>query len=216
MLSANGPRAHGHQHFKMQSLSPRRTITVDSNRSYLRLIDTRTQGRRYDVTPLFADGQAFARLIHDLSSRCGDLAFDVVAGIDALGFILGAAIALHTRRGFVPIRKGGKLPVAADAVRFTDYSGQEKTLELRTGVIRLGTPVLLVDEWIETGAQVAAAITLIEGQGGLVAGIAGIHMDENAATRRLSERYPCRMLSGWLTAGTWTGDTNRRGRHASR
>src|SRR5262245_41075845 len=102
----------------MRSLSPRSKSTVDSPFEYLRLIDTKTRGPRYDVTPLFADGQAFARLIDDLAGRCGDLTFDLVAGIDALGFILGAALALRSRRGFVPIRKGGKLPVAADAARF--------------------------------------------------------------------------------------------------
>ncbi len=166
---------------------------------YLRLIDTRTRGPRYDVTPLFADSRAFARLIEDLAGRCHDVGYDVVAGIDALGFILGAALALHTRRGFVPVRKGGKLPVKADSERFTDYSGQEKTLELRVGAISPGTRVLVVDEWIETGAQVSAAVALIERQGGIVAGIAGIHMDGNATTHRLAERYACRVLTGWLT-----------------
>jgi adenine phosphoribosyltransferase len=172
---------------------------MDSELSYLHLIDTKTQGPRYDVTPLFVDPQAFARLIKDLSVRCRDLDFDLIAGIDALGFILGAAMALHMGRGFVPIRKGGKLPVATDKVNFTDYSGQEKTLELRLGVIRPNTPVLVVDEWIETGAQVRAAIALVERQGGIIAGVAGIHMDRNDATHRLCERYPCRVLSGWLT-----------------
>lgn len=165
---------------------------------YLRLIDTRTRGPRYDVTPLFADGPAFAQLIQDLAGRCADVGYDVVAGIDALVFILGAALALHARRGFVPVRKGGKLPVEADRETFTDYSGQEKTLELRVGAVGPGTRALVVDEWIETGAQVTAAVTLIERQGGVIAGIAGIHMDGNPTTRRLAERYPCRVLSGWL------------------
>src|SRR5688572_21864266 len=50
---------------------------------YLRLVDTRTRGQRYDGTPLFADAQAFARLIDDLAKRCSDVEYDVVAGIDA-------------------------------------------------------------------------------------------------------------------------------------
>ena len=172
---------------------------MNAERTYLRLVDTRAPGPRYDVTPVFADHQAFTQLIEDLSDRCRDLDFVLVAGIDALGFILGAALALRMHRGFVPIRKGGKLPVAADTVRFVDYSGQETTLELRAGVLRPSTSVLVVDDWIETGAQVTAAIALVEGQDGIVAGIAGLHMDGNDATRRLAERYPCRVLSGWLT-----------------
>ena len=98
----------------------------------------------------------------------------------------------------MPIRKGGKLPVAVEREVFTDYSRQEKTLELRVGVVSPGTRFLVVDEWIETGAQVTAAIALIERQGGVVAGVAGIHMDGNPVTRGLAERYPCRVLSGWL------------------
>ena len=98
----------------------------------------------------------------------------------------------------------------ADTVRFVDYSGQETTLELRAGVLRPATSVLVVDDWIETGAQVTAAIALVEGQAGIVAGIAGLHMDGNDATRRLAERYPCRVLSGWLT-GQDLGPVIRRG-----
>lgn len=165
---------------------------------YLRLIDTHTAGPRYDVTPLFADAAAFATLVEDLAARLGATTFELVAGIDALGFILGAALAIHARTGFVPIRKGGKLPVPADAVAFVDYSGERKSLELRRGAIWPGARVVLVDEWIETGAQMRAAIALIEAQGGMVAGIATIHMDANAQTESLARGYRCVQV--------WPGD----------
>lgn len=165
---------------------------------YLRLIDTDTPGPRYDVTPLFTDADAFTALVEDLAARLGALPFELVAGIDALGFILGAALAIHTRTGFVPIRKGGKLPVPADAVAFVDYLGARKSLELRREAIRPGARVVLVDEWIETGAQVQAATALIEGQGGIVAGIATIHMDANAQTELLARAYRCVQV--------WPGD----------
>ncbi|HEX6543852.1 MAG TPA: phosphoribosyltransferase family protein [Ktedonobacterales bacterium] len=161
------------------------------NRPYLALIDHTTSGNRCDVTPLFADSGAFSSLIDDLAALVEPLAFDLVAGIDALGFILGAALALRTHVGFVPIRKGGKLPVAVDAVECVDYTGQRKMLEMRRDALTPGTRVLLVDEWIETGAQVRAAIQLIEGQGGVVAGIASLHMDDNDQTEPLRARYPC-------------------------
>jgi adenine phosphoribosyltransferase len=84
---------------------------MSMTRSYLALIDTHTCGQRSDVTPLFADARAFAALVDDLLALSGgSAAFDVVAGIDALGFILGAALALRARVGFVPIRKGGNRP----------------------------------------------------------------------------------------------------------
>ncbi len=160
-------------------------------RPYLALIDHETSGNRCDVTPLFADYAAFSALVDDLAALVEPLAFDVVVGIDALGFILGAALALRMQRGFVPIRKGGKLPVAVDSVECVDYTGQRKTLELRQGALATGTRALLVDEWIETGAQVRAAIQLIEGQGGVIAGIASLHIDDDEATEPLRARYTC-------------------------
>ncbi len=64
-------------------------------KDYLKLIDTDTPGRRCDVTPLFADPIAFAELVSDLTEPFASTAIDYVAGIDALGFILGTATALR-------------------------------------------------------------------------------------------------------------------------
>lgn len=161
---------------------------------YLKLIDVRTPGPRYDVTPLFADHQAFAALVDDLAALLHGIAFEIAASIDALGFILGAALALRMDKGFVPVRKGGKLPVLADTAEFVDYTGARKALELRRGAIRPGTRVVVVDEWIETGAQAAAAIRLIEAQGGIIAGVATIHIDANERTEKLTSRYRCFQL----------------------
>jgi adenine phosphoribosyltransferase len=158
---------------------------------YLRLIDTQTQGRRYDVTPLFADFQAFSALVEDLIRPFTKVELDCVAGIDALGFILGAAIAVRLKKGFVPIRKRGKLPVQTDRAEFVDYTAQKKSLELRVDAIQTGTRVLVVDEWVETGAQVRAAIELLEKQGGGVIGVASINMEDNAVTRLLRDKYQC-------------------------
>lgn len=162
-----------------------------TDRPYLALIDHETNGARCDVTPLFADYVAFSALVDDLAALVEPLTFEVVAGIDALGFILGAALALRTHTGFVPIRKGGKLPVAVDSAECVDYTGQRKTLELRRDALKPGMRALVVDEWIETGAQVRAVIQLIEGQGGVIAGIASLHMDENEATEPLRTHYTC-------------------------
>ncbi len=76
---------------------------------YLQLIDTHTQAPRYDLTPLFANAEGFRALVDDLLGQIGDTAFDLVAGIDALGFVLGTALAVRTQRGFLTVRKGGKL-----------------------------------------------------------------------------------------------------------
>ena len=160
-------------------------------KDYLRLIDTQTSGPRCDVTPLFADPAAFAELVVDLCAPFDAADIDFVAGIDALGFILGTAIAVHLGKGFIPLRKGGKLPVAVNTVEFVDYSGQSKALELRRGGLPAGARVLVVDEWLETGAQVQAAVALVEAAGGAVAGIAAINMDDNPGVMDLRRRYKC-------------------------
>lgn len=165
---------------------------------YLRLVDTQTGGRRCDVTPLFADPSAFAALLADLAAPFNGAPPQLVAGIDALGFVLGTGLALRLGCGFVPVRKGGKLPGRADRRSCIDYTGKVKTLELRVDAIPPRARVLLVDEWVETGAQMAAAAALIEGQGGVVVGLATIQMDDNDLTRQLRARYRCHILTDAL------------------
>ncbi len=160
---------------------------------YLRLIDE-PAGKRCDVTPLFADGAAFAALVDDVLALFSETPFNAIAGIDALGFVLGGAMAVRAGCGFVAVRKGGKLLVAADRVEFVDYTGETKALELRHCAVTPGMTVLVVDEWIGTGAQAGAAATLIERQGGIVAGIAAIAADAGEGSRRLFERFTVRTI----------------------
>jgi adenine phosphoribosyltransferase len=165
-------------------------------RDYLELINGLTPGPRCDVTPIFGDFEAFSALLNDLLELCRGIEFDTVAAIDALGFILGAGIAVRSEKPLVPIRKGGKLPVQVDRADFVDYTGTVKSLELRSNALHSSDRVLIVDEWIETGAQVGAAVELIEGQGATVAGILAINIDDSEQIRRLRERYPVRAVSG--------------------
>jgi adenine phosphoribosyltransferase len=160
-------------------------------KEYLQLIDTHTSGSRCDVTPLFANPAAFSQLTADLSLPFILTPIDYVAGIDALGFILGTAIAMYLQKGFIPLRKEGKLPVDTVKKDFIDYSGNRKTLELRKGLIRESAKILIVDEWIETGAQMQAAIELIEKEKGIVVGITTINIDPNPISQFLQEKYKC-------------------------
>jgi len=149
---------------------------------YLKAIDTRTDGPRYDVTPLFGDRKAFKILVSDLAAPFRKVRIDAVACIDALGFILGTAVAVELGKRIVPLRKTGKLPVPADRSSFRDYTGKQKGLELRKDAVQPGERILLVDEWIETGAQINAAVRLIQKQKGEIAGIVAINMDRNQST----------------------------------
>jgi len=168
-------------------------------KQYLRWIDTNTTGNRNDVTPLFAHPADFNALVADLIACISDTPIDLVACIDALGFILGTAIAKKLNVGILAVRKGDKLPVETDRIEFSDYTGLSKQLEIRRDILSPGQRVLVVDEWIETGAQVSAAITLIEGQDAVVAGIATINMDDNEKTKQIRAKY--NVWSAWELAG---------------
>lgn len=162
---------------------------------YLALIDrSKLHYKRSDVTPIFADPAAFAALVGDLVAPFRDAGVQRVVGTDALGFIVGTAAALSLGVGFVPVRKGGKLPVKKEAAVFRDYSNEEKSLELRANPWPVGTRVLLIDEWIETGTQARAAAELVERAGGVMVGIAAIAFRRNDRTAPLWARYRCHGL----------------------
>ena len=164
------------------------TLGVD----YLSLIDrSKLHYKRSDVTPIFAEPAAFAALVEDLLAPWRGEKIERVVGTDALGFVVGTALALRLGVGFVPVRKGGKLPVAKESTRFNDYSGAEKVFELRANPWPAGTRVLLTDEWIETGGTAKAAVELIERAGGVVVGIAAIAFRKNDKTAALWAKYRC-------------------------
>jgi adenine phosphoribosyltransferase len=144
-----------------------------------------------DPSAMYVNARSFHALLDDLSEPFSTDSIDVVAGIDAMGFALGSALAARLGTGFLTLRKAGKLPVVADSVQFTNYSGKSQSMELRQPAFATGTRVLLVDQWIETGGTMDAAIRLIERQGGVVAGIACVCIEENAATNIMRERYRC-------------------------
>lgn len=158
---------------------------------YDKFINFKTKGR-CDVTPIYADVRAFSNLIEDLARPFEKVGFNTVVGLDALGFVLGGAIAFRYKKRFVPMRKGGKLPGLRGTIlrkSFIDYSKQKKTFEMNKGSIKREDRALIVDEWIETGTQVKAAIALIEKQSGTVIGISVLNADRNKKTEKLFRDY---------------------------
>jgi adenine phosphoribosyltransferase len=122
-----------------------------------------------DFTPLLADGDAFAAVTHDISNRhAGQV--DVVVGIEARGFILGAAVAHHLGSGFVPVRKSGKLPGPSLREEYTLEYGSA-VLEVHEGALRPGERALVVDDVLATGGTVAATCRLVERAGATVVGV---------------------------------------------
>lgn len=126
-----------------------------------------------DVTTLFGDKDGFRLALDQLEAACAELSFDVIACIDARGFILGGALADRMQLGFVPIRKKGKLPAATVAADYALEYGAA-TLELHRDAVREGQSVLLFDDLIATGGTAEAACSLIERLGAKVAACAFI------------------------------------------
>lgn len=164
------------------------------DRWYFSLMAPNTKGDKFawlDPTSLYINGRAFHDLLDDLCAEINPDEVDVVAGLDAMGFVLGAGIATRIGRGFLPIRKAGKLCVDTDSSIMTNYSGKTQSMEMRLPAFAPGTRVLLVDQWVETGGTMQGAINLVEQQKGAVAGMVAVVIEENDVTNQYRQKYKC-------------------------
>jgi len=177
----------------------RRAVTPDTReelpeRSYLSHMAPNVKGGKFawlDPSTMYINARVFHALLDDLLAPFQTDEVDVVAGFDAAGFVLGAAIATRLGKGFLTIRKSGKLPVETDSVEFVNYSGRTQRLEMRTPAFAPGTRVLLVDQWVETGGTMSAGAQLVERQGGVVAGIAAVCIEESVGGLELRRVHKC-------------------------
>lgn len=155
-------------------------------------IDRRVPGNKVDLTPLCNDPEVRRNLILDLARPFRKVDLDKVASPESLGFILGSAIAHGLDRGFVPFRKGGELPIHRQhrsRVSFVDYTNRRKSLEVNRSLIKPGERILIVDDVIDTGAQIKAMIKLIERLHGIVVGVSVLVADRSRKTERLIKKY---------------------------
>jgi adenine phosphoribosyltransferase len=124
-----------------------------------------------DITPVLADAEAFTAVTTELAALAGDA--DLVAGVEARGFLLGAAVAVVAGTGLVPVRKAGKLPrVAASRTYELEYG--TATLELPADTVAPGARVFLVDDVLATGGTAAAAADLLREVGATVTGFGAL------------------------------------------
>lgn len=124
-----------------------------------------------DLTPLLGDARAFAAAIEALVAPFRDAAIQRVVGIEARGFIFGAAAAHALGAGFVPMRKPRKLPAATIGIDYALEYGQDR-LEMHADALVRDERVLLVDDVLATGGTLAAAASLCEHAGAALAGAA--------------------------------------------
>lgn len=123
-----------------------------------------------DITTLIKDPVGFRLVIDSLTQRYvqGDIKFDVIVGIESRGFIIGGALAYTLGKGFVPIRKKGKLPAEIISQEYALEYGTD-SIEIHKDAIHNGVRVLLVDDLLATGGTALAAAALIEKLGAEVA-----------------------------------------------
>src|SRR5450755_2698653 len=117
-----------------------------------------------DITPILSDGDLFKASIDVFLERCRGKKIDKIVGIDARGFLFGAAVAYELGVGFVPVRKKGKLPYNCQSAAYTLEYG-EAVVEMHIDALRPGERVVLIDDLLATGGTAAAAINLIHKMG---------------------------------------------------
>jgi adenine phosphoribosyltransferase len=140
-----------------------------------------------DITPLLQDPRVFRVLIDAFVHRymAPDLRPDVVAGLDARGFILGSVVAYELGLGFVPIRKKGKLPFSTVEETYELEYGSA-TVELHTDAVKPGQRVLLIDDLIATGGTMMAGKKLLEKLGAsVIEGAAIVDLPELGGSQRI-------------------------------
>ncbi|MBC5763744.1 adenine phosphoribosyltransferase [Ramlibacter albus] len=158
-------------------------------RSHIRTVpDWPAPGVQFrDITPLLQDPTVFRVLIDAFVARARTHKPDVVAGLDARGFILGSVVAYQLGVGFVPIRKKGKLPFTTVEETYELEYGSA-TVELHTDAVKPGQRVVLVDDLIATGGTMMAGKKLLEKLGGVVVeGCAIVDLPELGGSKKLRE-----------------------------
>jgi len=143
-----------------------------------------------DITTLIKDPVGFRLIIDNFTQRyiTGEIQFDQIVGIEARGFIIGGALSYTLGKGFVPVRKVGKLP--GDVVRHEyELEYGTDTIEIHKDALDKGSKVLLVDDLLATGGTALAAASLIEKLGGTIAEICFIvNLPDVGGEKKLVEK----------------------------
>jgi adenine phosphoribosyltransferase len=125
----------------------------------------------YDITTLLKNPSGLRTTLDGLKSQLDGLAVDAVLGIEARGYFFAPALAYALGKGFLPVRKPGKLPAATESVEYSLEYGTDR-LEIHRDAIQPGQKVLIVDDVLATGGTAAAVAHLVEKLGGSVAALA--------------------------------------------
>jgi len=123
-----------------------------------------------DVTPLLKNPAAFQMAIDEMTKIVQDVKFDLIVSPEARGFIFGATLAYKLAKGFVPVRKPGKLPYKTVSIEYSLEYGTAQ-LHMHSDALQKGQHVVIVDDVLATGGTAAAIANLVKNVGGEVAGM---------------------------------------------
>lgn len=120
-----------------------------------------------DITPVLQDAESLKFIIDKLADEIKDVDFDLIVSSESRGFILGTPVAYILNKGFVPIRKQGKLPYKTINIDY-DLEYGTNTLEMHVDAVEPGQRVVLIDDVLATGGTLEANIKLVEQLGGII------------------------------------------------
>ena len=123
-----------------------------------------------DITPLLQSPEGLSQAIDGLVAAVDPSTYDIVCGIESRGFIFGTALAHKVGKGFVPIRKPGKLPWKTESESYQLEYGSD-TIEIHTDAAEKGKRFLMVDDLLATGGTMKASCELVQRTGADIAGI---------------------------------------------
>ena len=164
-------------------------MTVDELKALVRTVpDFPTKGIQFrDITTLIAHGAGLAAAIDHMAGHVRRAEAAAIAGMEARGFIFGAAVAVRLGLGFIPVRKPGKLPVATIGIDYDLEYGTDR-LEIDPGAIDPGERVVIVDDLIATGGTAVAAAALLRRAGAVVdRAVFAIDLPDLGGAERLRE-----------------------------
>lgn len=123
-----------------------------------------------DITPVLGDPEAFKTTIEAMENVLKDTDFSAIAAVESRGFIFGATLAHKMGKGFIPVRKPGKLPFSTISESYSLEYGTD-TIHMHTDAVKQGEKVVIIDDLIATGGSSKAAASLVEKLGGSVSAL---------------------------------------------
>lgn len=158
------------------------------------IVDFPQKGIIYrDITTLLKDAEALKYAVDEIKKNAETMDYNLVLGPESRGFIFGVPIAYATNKGFVPVRKAGKLPHEVASKEYSLEYGTA-TIEIHKDAINKGDKIIIVDDLFATGGTAKATCDLVEEMGGIVSGIFFLIELEGLGGRELLKDYEVKSI----------------------